>query len=69
MGSENKDNLIIIRVDLGDLKTIDEFVAAFNGNEKVGGRLDVLVCNAGVVCKLDCSLNHHFIFKLSVQNR
>ena len=30
MGEANAANLIIIRLDLGDLKTIDEFVTTFN---------------------------------------
>lgn len=73
MGADNKDNLIIIRVDLADLKTIDEFVAGFNANDKLDGRLDVLVCNAGVMafpefgttkdgCERQFGINHmgHF---------
>jgi len=48
MGDTNAANLIIIRLDLGNLKTIDEFVTAFNAVESID-RIDYLVCNAGVM--------------------
>ena len=50
------DNLIIIRLDLGDLKTIDEFVKEFNENKIINGKLDYLVNNAGVMV---CFINLH----------
>jgi len=48
MGDANAANLIIIKLDLGDLKTVDEFVTAFDAEESCD-RIDYLVCNAGVM--------------------
>eukprot|EP01084_Bolivina_argentea_P280305 479345_1 len=45
----NEQNLIIIRLDLGDLKTIDEFVDKFNQNQIVNGKLNYLINNAGIM--------------------
>jgi len=46
---QNEANLIFIRLDLGDLKTIDEFVASYQENEIVNGKLAFLINNAGVM--------------------
>ena len=55
MGSTNENNLIVIRLDLADLKTIDEFVAEFKADKIANGKIDFLVNNAGVmVCIRTC---------------
>jgi len=72
MGADNADKLVILRLDLGDLKTIDEFVTAFNALDNID-TIDYVVCNAGVMafpehgltkdgCEAQFGINHmgHF---------
>ena len=54
MQSENEQNLIIIRLDLADLKTIDQFVNDFKTNKIINGKLNFLINNAGVMVCLHC---------------
>ena len=49
IGIDNEQNLIFMRLDLGDLKTIDEFVMNYQHNKIVNGKLDFLINNAGVM--------------------
>ena len=35
--------------NLSDLKSVDEFVGEYQQNEAVNGKLDILICNAGVM--------------------
>eukprot|EP00486_Rosalina_sp_Unknown_P007366 CAMPEP_0201572012 /NCGR_PEP_ID=MMETSP0190_2-20130828/15056_1 /ASSEMBLY_ACC=CAM_ASM_000263 /TAXON_ID=37353 /ORGANISM="Rosalina sp." /LENGTH=253 /DNA_ID=CAMNT_0047997281 /DNA_START=207 /DNA_END=965 /DNA_ORIENTATION=+ len=47
--NRNPENLIFIRLDLGDLATINDFVEEYEQNELINGRLDILIENAGVM--------------------
>ena len=59
----DEENLIFIRLDLGDLKTIDEFVMNYKQNKIINQRLDILINNAGVmVCNVQT--NSRNILKL-----